>query len=72
MENRIGKTKWISEWLEFYFYYILRPLKIPKEEFDFRKAISVEQDLQETRNTFFEHFKELTVLLNCIYKKYYS
>lgn len=71
MRNRIGKTKWISEWLEYYFYYILKPVNIPNEDFDFKRAISSEE-LQRTRNIFFEHFKELTVLLNCIYKKYYS
>lgn len=72
LKNRMAKTSWITEWLEFYFYDRLKPSNMPEEEFDIKKEIALEENLQQTRNRFFYHFKELTVLLNCIYKKYNS
>jgi len=65
LENRISKTNWITEWLEFYFMYIFNLM-------GYSENINLldEKGLQKIRNKFFNHFKELTVLINCMYKKF--
>jgi len=72
-QNRIGKTKWITEWLEYYFYTtITRNGLYLGEDYDFKREIAYEQGLQNVRSSFYYNFKELTVLINYIYKKYYN
>ena len=71
IKNKLDKTRWVTEWIDFYFKYALK-YYYSEGEFDFKKIITYEEDLQDVRRMFFIHFKELTVLINYVYKKYYS
>ncbi len=68
--NKLDKTRWVTEWLEYYFEYILKTYCYAED--DFKKTIAYEEELKRVRNIFYLHFKELTALINHIYKEYHS